>query len=166
MRRFLDGKNLEGEGNISFEESGDGATVTIRLNVRISNFIAIADNGAIPLSPLLVGPIGFDTLRALYKRPSRSLPYWCPAWTLDDQYEIRIPKNMKLILPKGRSIKEAEFSYSSHYGINDNKVTAVRRLSIDRPTLVCQPSEYAAGKAAILRIERDLRAQIIYQATE
>jgi len=166
VREFLDGKNLEGEGTISFEESNDGASMTMRLNVSISNFLAISDNGTIPLSPLLVGPIAFDTLRAVYKRPSRLLPYWCPAWTLDDRYEIHVPKNMKLILPKGRSIKESEFSYSSHYAIDGNKLTAVRRMSIDRPTLVCQPGEYPAGKSAILRIERDLRAQIIYQATE
>jgi transglutaminase-like putative cysteine protease len=166
VREFLDGKNLEGEGNISFEETGDGSSMTMRLDVRVNNFLAIAENGTIPLSPLLVGPIGFDMLSAVYKRSSRSLPYWCPAWTLDDRYEIRVPKNMKLILPKGRAIMESGFSYSSRYGVKDHTVAAARRLSIDRPTLVCQPAEYAAGKSAILRIERDLRAQIIYQATE
>jgi transglutaminase-like putative cysteine protease len=166
VREFLDKKNLEGEGKIAFEESNDGSAMTMRLNVRIHNFLAIAENGTIPLSPLLVGPIGFDTLSAIYKRSSRSLPYWCPAWTLDDRYEIHVPKNMKLILPKGKSITESGFSYSSHYAIKENTLTAVRRLSIDRATLVCQPAEYAAGKSAILQIERDLRAQIIYQATE
>lgn len=166
VREFLGGKNLEGEGNISFEESSDGTSTTMRLNVRISNFLTIADNGTIPLSPLMVGPIAFDTLRAVYKWSSRSLPHWCPSLTLDDRYEIRVPKNMKLILPKGRLIKESEFAYSSHYGIEGNTLTAARRLTIDRQSLVCQPEEYVAGKSAISRIERDLRAQVIYQATE
>jgi hypothetical protein len=166
VREFLDAKNLEGEGNIAFEESNDGATLTMRLNVRIYNFLAIAENGTIPLSPLLTGPIAFDTLAAVYKRSSRSLPYWCPAWTLDDRYEIQVPGNMKLILPKGGSMSESGFSYSSRYAIKDNTLTAARHLTIDRPTLVCQPAEYAAGKATVLRIERNLRAQIIYLATE
>lgn len=166
VRQLLDGKHLEGEGHVSFEDDNGGASMTMRLTVAIINFVAIADNGTVPLSPLLVGPIAFDTLRAVYKRSSRSLPYWCPVWILEDRYEITVPKNLKLILPKGRSVEESEFSYSSRYGIDDNRLTAERRLSIDRSTLVCQPNEYAAGKSVILRIERDLHAQIIYQATE
>ena len=166
VREFLDRQNLEGEGQIAFEESNDGSAMTMRLNVRIRNFLVIAENGTIPLSPLLVGPISFDALSAVYKRSSRSLPYWCPAWILEDRYEIHVPKNMKLILPKGRAMTESGFSYASQYAINGNTLTAARRLSVDRATLVCQPAEYAAMKSAISRIERDLRAQVIYLATE
>lgn len=166
VREFLDAKNLEGDGNIAFEESSDGSAMTMRLNFRIANFLSMADNGTIPLTPLLVGPVSFDTVSAVYKRPSRSMPYWCPAWTLDDRYEINVPKSMKLILPKGRLIAESGFSYSSRYAVKDNTLTAARRLSIDRQTLVCAPSEYAAGKLTMSRIERDLRAQVIYLATE
>lgn len=166
VREFLDRKNLEGEGNISFEENTDGTSMTMRLKVRIKDFLAIADNGTIPLSPLLAGPIAFDTFRAVYKRSSRSLPYWCPVWVLNDRHEIHVPKSLTLILPKGRSIEESGFSYTSRYEVKANTVTAVRRLSIDRPALVCQPALYPAEKSTVSKIERDLRAQIIYQATE
>ncbi len=166
VREFLDRKSLEGEGNISFEESPDGTSMTMRLKARVKDFLAIADNGTIPLSPLLAGPITFDTLRSVYKRSSRSLPYWCPVWVLNDHHEIHVPKNLKLILPKGRAIAESGFSYTSRYEVKANTVTAMRRLSIDRPTLACQPELYPAEKSTVLQIERDLRAQIIYQATE
>jgi hypothetical protein len=166
VREFLDKKNLEGQGTISFDESIDDGALTMRLRVRIRDFLIIAENGTIPLSPLMVGPIAFDMLSATYKRSNRSLPYWCPVWFLSDRYEINVPKNLNLILPKGRAIMKSGFSYVSRYNHKGNTLTAMRRLSIDRPTVVCQPSEYAGKKSAILRIERDLRAQVIYQAAE
>ena len=166
VRELFDKQNLEGEGTVAFEESADGSVFTLRLNVRIKNFLAIAENGTVPVTPLLVGPIAFDYLRGVYKRAERSLPYWCPAWTLEDRYEIRMPKSLKLILPRGREITDTGFSYLSRYDVNDNVLTALRRLSIDRPTLVCRPDEYPTAKSVVLRIERDLRAQVIYQNNE
>ncbi|MEN3294026.1 MAG: hypothetical protein V7642_3279 [Burkholderiales bacterium] len=165
VRDMLDGQNFEGEGNIAFEEGRNGA-VTMRLNVNVKNFLAISDNGTIPLAPLLVGPIAFDTLGSVFKRSARTLPYWCPAWTLDDRYEIRLPRTWKLLLPRGKSLEEAGFSYSSRYQLKDGILTAARRLSIQRPAMACPPQRYAVEKPVVLSIERDLRAQVIYQTRE
>ncbi|MES2535116.1 MAG: DUF3857 and transglutaminase domain-containing protein [Pseudomonadota bacterium] len=166
VREMLDAKNFEGDGTIVFDDGANGESFTMRLNVSIRNFLAIAENGTIPLSPLVVGPIAFDHLRAIYKRAARTLPYWCPAWSLEDRYEIRMPKTFRLILPRGRTIAERGFSYLSSYESRDGLLTTVRRLEIERPALACQPAEYADSKLVVARIERDLRAQVIYQATE
>ena len=166
VRELLDKQHLEGEGTVAFEESADGSVVTLRLSVRIRNFMAFAENGVVPFTPLLVGPIAFDHLRGVYNQFKRTLPYWCPAWSLEDRYEIRMPKNLKLIRPKGRTINEAGFSYASRYDIKDDMLTVVRHLSIERSALACRPAEYKAAKAVVLRIDRDLRAQVIYQSNE
>ena len=42
----------------------------------------------------------------------------------------------------------------------------MRRLSIECTAVACQPAEYAVVKPVVARIERDLQAQIIYQANE
>ena len=166
VRELLDEHNFEGEGNITFIDDPDGSSMTMRLNVQIKNFLAMSENGTIPLTPLLVGPISFDSLRGVYKRSTRKLPYWCPAWNFEDRYEIRLPKSIRLILPKGRAINQAEFSYLSRYELKDDMLTSVRHLSIERATMACQPAEYGSGKSVLSRIERDLRAQVIYQQNE
>jgi hypothetical protein len=165
VRDMLDGQNFEGEGDIAFEDGRDGS-ITMRLNINVKNFLAISDNGTIPLMPLVVGPIAFDTLRSVFKRSVRTLPYWCPAWALDDRYEIRLPRTWKLLLPRGKTIEEAGFSYGSRYELKDGVLTAARRLSIQRPAMACPPQRYAVEKPVVLSIERDLRAQVIYQTRE
>ena len=166
VREMLDAKEMDGSGAVSFEDSADGDALTIRMQVRIRNFMTLAENGTIPLSPLLVGPIGFDHLRTVYQRAERTLPYWCPAWTLEDNYEIHLPRNLKLLLPRGQSLTQAGFLYQSQYAFADSVLNASRRLAIERPALACQPEEFAAGKAAATRIERDLRAQVVYQTMQ
>ena len=166
VREILDARGMDGSGAVTFEDSADGDALTIRMQVQIQNFMSLAENGTIPLTPLLVGPIGFDHLRTVYQRAERTLPYWCPAWTLEDRYEIRLPHNLKLLLPKGQALTQSGFLYQSQYVFADNLLTASRRLAIDRPALACRPEEFAAGKLVAGRIERDLRAQVIYQADE
>ena len=163
VREMLDAKDMDGSGAVTFEDSVDGDRLTVRMQVRIQNFMALAENGTIPLAPLLVGPIGFDHLRTVYQRAERTLPYWCPAWTLEDRYEIRLPRHLKLLLPKAQALTQAGFTFQSQYNFADNLLTVVRRLAIERASLSCQPEEFAAGKSAAARIERDLRAQVVYQ---
>jgi hypothetical protein len=136
------------------------------MQVNIHNFMALAENGTIPLVPLLVGPISFDHLRSVYQRAQRTLPYWCPAWSLEDRYEIRLPAQLKLLLPRGQTLAQDGFTYSSQYELSNGVLTATRKLSIEHAALACQADEFAAGKIAVGRIERDLRAQVIYQASE
>lgn len=166
VRDLLDADHLEGGGSVTFEESADGTGLTLRMQVQIQNFMPLAENGTIPLVPLLAGPIGFDHLRSVYQRAERTLPYWCPAWTLDDRYEIRLPPHLKLLLPKGQNLEQAGFLYQSHYAFSDNLLTATRRLAIERPALACQPQQFGAGRLAAARIERDLRAQVIFQSDD
>ncbi len=162
VHEMLDAKAMDGSGAVTFEDSAEGDKLTVRMHVQIQNFMTLADNGTIPLAPLLVGPIGFDHLRTVYQRADRTLPYWCPAWTLEDRYEIRLPRQLKLLLPKAQALTQAGFTYRSQYSFSDNLLTASRRLAIERSSLSCQPEEFAAGKAAAARIERDLRAQVVY----
>ncbi|MEC5215783.1 hypothetical protein RCH09_000717 [Actimicrobium sp. GrIS 1.19] len=166
VRELLDTRGMEGSGAVSFEDHADDDGLTVRIDVRINNYLALAENGTIPLAPLLVGPIAFDHLRAVYQRAARTLPYWCPAWTLEDRYEIRVPPTLKLLVPKGQALTQAGFDYASRYAFSDGRLNAVRRLAITHPALACQPDEFPASRVAVARIERDLRAQVIYQTID
>ena len=165
VREQLDAKGIEGYGTVVFDDAADGSKMTVRMQVTLPNFMALAENGTIPLSPLLTGPISFDHLRPVYQRAQRSLPYWCPAWTLEDRYEIRVPAGLDVLVPKAQVLIGAGFSYASQYAFSNGVLTAVRKLSIQHGALACQPAEFAAAKIAVKRIERDLRAQVIYQTT-
>lgn len=163
VRELLQGRSLEGEGSIDFEQGADGTSMTARLQVKIRNYLAVSENGVIPLMPILSGPISFDHLFGVHRRHARTLPFWCPAWTLEDRYEIRVPDSFKLTMPKSREIVEAGFSYASRYDTARNTFTVVRRLAIDSRGMACQPAVYPEKKAAVARIERAVRAQVIYQ---
>ena len=165
VREQLDAKGFEGHGTVVFDDAADGSKMSLRMQVALPNFVALAENGTIPLLPLLTGPISFDHLRPVYQRAQRSLPYWCPAWTLEDRYEIQIPAGLDVLVPKGQLLVEAGFSYESKYAFSNGLLTAVRRLSIQHDTLACKPGEFDAAKIAVKRIERDLRAQVIYQTS-
>ena len=164
VHELLDAKGIEGHGTVSFEDAADGSRMTLQLQVTLPNFMSIAENGTIPLSPLLAGPISFDHLRPVYQRAQRSLPYWCPAWTLEDRYEIRMPDGLDVLVPKSQSLAQAGFLYESQYKFADNVLTVVRKLSIQHAALACRSNQFAAEKLVVKQIERDLRAQIVYQA--
>ena len=164
VREQLDAAGLEGHGTVVFDDVTDGSSMSLHMQVEMPNFMSFAENGTIPLSPLLTGPISFGHLRTVYQRAQRSLPYWCPAWTLEDRYEIRVPEGFALLLPKAQTWMEAGFFYESYYAFSAGVLTAVRKLSITHGALACQPAEFAAAKIAVTRIERDQRAQVVYQA--
>ncbi len=165
VREQLDAKGVDGRGTVLFDDVADGSSMTVRMQVEMPNFMSFAENGTIPLSPLLAGPISFEHLRTVYQRAQRSLPYWCPAWTLEDRYEIRVPEGFDLLLPKAQTLTEAGFSYESQYAFLNGLLSVVRKLSISHGALACQPAEFAAAKIAVMQIERDQRAQVVYQAT-
>lgn len=162
VRDMLAGQILEGEGHIKFDDSRNGSSMALRLNVSVRDYLAVSQSGTIPLAPLLVGPLSFDSLRAVYTRAQRALPYWCPAWRLEDRYEIRLPRDFRLTLPKGRVIEEGGYSYRSRYLLQRGILFVTRRLTIRRAAMACRPQEYAAAKAVVSRIEHDLRSQVIY----
>lgn len=163
VHELLDAKGLEGQGTVAFDDAADGSQMTLRMQVTLPNFMSIGENGTIPLSPLLAGPISFDHLRSVYQRAQRTLPYWCPAWTLEDRYEIRVPAGLDVRVPKAQSLAQAGFLYESQYKFADGMLTVVRKLSIQHEALACQSTRFAAEKIAVKQIERDLRAQIVYQ---
>lgn len=166
VREQLDAKGVEGRGTVMFEDEADGSSMNVQMQVDLPNFMSFAENGTIPLLPLLTGPISFDHLRTVYQRAQRSLPYWCPAWTLEDRYEIRVPEGYELLLPKAQTLSEAGFSYESQYAFSNGLLQVVRKLSISHGALACQPDEFAAAKTTVMRIERDQRAQVVYQAVD
>ena len=163
VRDMLADQILEGEGHIKFDDASNGASMALRLNVNVKDYLAVSKTGTIPLAPLLPGPLSFDSLRAVYTRARRALPYWCPAWRLEDRYEIRLPRDFRLTLPKGKAVEEAGYSYRSRYLLRRGMLLVTRRLSIRRAAMACRPQDYAEAKAAVSRIEHDLRAQVIYR---
>ena len=166
VREQLDARHLEGHGTVRFDDAADGTAASLHMQLTLPNFISVGENGTIPLAPILTGPISFDHLRPVYQRTHRTLPYWCPAWTLEDRYEIRMPAGFDVLVPQAQQIIQADFRYQSQYEFADGVLTVVRKLSIQRGALACQPSEFAAAKIVVKKIERDLRAQVVYQGIE
>ncbi len=98
--------------------------------------------------------------------PQRSQPYICIGGTFEEEGQISLPPNAKIVfVPEARSISAGGLNYASDY-IFDREthvVQVTRRLKADFGKQVCSPEQFARMRAALEQIERDALAQIVVQ---
>jgi transglutaminase-like putative cysteine protease len=91
-------------------------------------------------------------------------PYACSTRIVSEDYDIEFPNNVKVTrIPIGVSYKKDGIQYTSSYSQNGNTITAARKLIVQRPSAICQPTEVQKWKAFYQVFIKDMRGQIFYE---
>lgn len=91
-------------------------------------------------------------------------PYRCATRIVSEGYVIEFPKNSKVTrIPSPVKYDKGGIHYNADYHLEDNNVTVVRLLSVQRPSSVCKPEELQKWKDFYQVFIKDMRGQIFYE---
>ena len=147
---------------------GDTDSTAERYQIRYSGH---SDNLA-----ALPGPIGINAASSLRRalvgfvanyasEAARSQDFVCGSYQVDEQARYLFDDAIRIIaVPAPLFLHDGVIDYSASYERQGQVVWVRRRLLIHHPGRVCSPAEFKRMQPAILRIQRDLRSQLIIQS--
>ncbi|MGF6410424.1 transglutaminase-like putative cysteine protease [Paraburkholderia sp. MM5482-R2] len=131
--------------------------------------------------PHLIWPDGTTAVRALTSlaggmgsqveawlaEPVRTQPWACIGGDFDETLEMSLPRFVRVTdLPTDSTVEDPLLTFASHYVFDP----ATRTLQVNRHLRaafghqMCTPNEFAAIRDALVRIERDLDAEVVVRA--
>ncbi|HZV64601.1 MAG TPA: hypothetical protein VFG03_06810, partial [Telluria sp.] len=107
-----------------------------------------------------------EAVFALGQEKERRQDFVCPAIDTEDETGFAFPKGVKILaLPKPVALRDANFSYRADYIRKGNTVWVKRRVTFRHDGMVCTPADYKRMQPTVDRMIRDLRSQLIVQAS-
>ena len=166
VRRMLAGLGHSGDGQF---ETGDLAS--------LDDDYTLAFSGASDHFVQLPGPVGLATtynfwgrlgeaVADLTREPERRQDFVCPAIDSEDELRYRLPARTRVLaLPKLVEVDDGRFYYRAQYARQGDQVVVKRRLQFRHTAATCTPDDYRQMRPALERMQRDLRTQVVIQAS-
>jgi transglutaminase-like putative cysteine protease len=165
VRRIISSAGFTGTGTLSRPKSdGVADAVTYGGRYRLDNVINVPGPGAILVRSPFPGPGAIATLLEDPNAPDATVSFTCLGGSSVEEYAIDLPDGVRMqAVPADVEISDARRSYSAHYEVSGNRVRIVRRFEDRTSTNVCAPEEMADTKSFAGKVQKDLKAQLVYQ---
>ena len=91
-------------------------------------------------------------------------PTSCTSQTYEDRISMTFPSNVEIEeIPKGVRYSHGGIQYESRYVQSGHTVSATRRLHVQHISSICEAKEHEDWKLFYKVLQRDVRAQVLYQ---
>jgi transglutaminase-like putative cysteine protease len=130
---------------------------------RVEHFVWTDGTTAVPALTSLSGGMA-GQVQAWLAQPSRTQPWACLGGTFDETLELTLPSFVHVAdVPPDAAVKDRFFQFSSRYVFDPvARVLQVRRhLQAAFGHQMCSADEFAGVKDDLVRIERDLDAEVV-----
>ncbi|KFX60695.1 DUF3857 domain-containing transglutaminase family protein [Paraburkholderia fungorum] len=130
---------------------------------RVEHFVWTDGTTAVPALTSLSGGMA-GQVQAWLAQPSRTQPWACLGGTFDETLELTLPSFVDVAdVPPDAAVKDRFFEFSSRYVFDPvARVLQVRRhLQAAFGHQMCSADEFAGVKDDLVRIERDLDAEVV-----
>ncbi|MEZ0602384.1 DUF3857 domain-containing transglutaminase family protein [Paraburkholderia sp. IW21] len=133
---------------------------------RVEHFVWTDGTTAVPALTSLSGGMG-GQVQVWLAEPSRTQPWACIGGAFDETLEMTLPRFASVTdVPPDATVKDRFFEFSSRYVFDPaTRVLQVRRhLRAAFGHQMCTADEFAGVKDDLVRIERDLDAEVVVKA--
>jgi transglutaminase-like putative cysteine protease len=130
---------------------------------RVPHFVWTDGTTAVPALTSLSGGMA-GQVQAWLAEPSRTQPWACIGGSFDETLELTLPRFVHVTdVPPDAAVRDRFFEFSSRYVFDPaTRVLQVRRhLQAAFGHQMCSADEFAAVKDDLVRIERDLDAEVV-----
>ncbi|MEC5407960.1 DUF3857 and transglutaminase domain-containing protein [Paraburkholderia sp. MPAMCS5] len=143
-----------------------GGPFATSMQGKVEHFVWTDGATALPTLTSLAGGMG-SQVEAWLAEPARTQPWACVGGEFDETLELTLPRFVKMTdLPSDTDVHNRFVTFSSRYVFDPAaRVLQIRRqLRAAFGHQMCSAEEFAAMKDDLVRIERDLDAQIVVKA--
>jgi transglutaminase-like putative cysteine protease len=133
----------------------------------VAHFVWQDGTTAVPALTSLSGGMG-SQVQAWLAEPARTQPWACVGGEFDETLEMTLPRFVRVTdLPADTALQDRFLTFSSRYVFDP----ATRTLQVNRHLRaafghqMCSADEFAAMKDDLVRIERDLDAELVVKVT-
>jgi transglutaminase-like putative cysteine protease len=133
---------------------------------KVEHFVWTDGTTAVPALTSLSGGMA-SQVQAWLAEPARTQPWACIGGTFDETLEMTLPRFAHVTdMPADTSVQDRYLTFSSRYVFDPAaRVLQVRRqLRADFGHQMCSADEFAGMKDDLVRIERDLDAELVVKA--
>jgi hypothetical protein len=133
----------------------------------VAHFVWQDGTTAVPALTSLSGGMG-SQVQSWLAEPTRTQPWACIGGEFDETLEMTLPRFVRVTdLPADTAVQDRFLTFSSRYVFDP----ATRMLQVTRHLRaafghqMCSADEFAAMKDDLVRIERDLDAELVVKVT-
>src|SRR5262249_540099 len=161
-------KNKEnGSGTLQRGEPGNlEKPYVLTSTFTIETLVNLSGPGALTV-PLGLSSTDIENFATNTTLKGRHFPYVCGSSTYEEERTVEFPSGMKILaVPKNVQFSNTYAQYTSSYALQGQTLLAKRRYQSTRPSRVCDPADYNLHKELVHVVQRDLHAQILFEAVE
>jgi hypothetical protein len=134
----------------------------------VAHFVWRDGTTALPALTSLSGGIG-SQVEAWLAEPARTQPWACIGGEFDETLQMSLPRFVRVTdLPVDTAVQDRFLSFSSRYVFDPvtRTLQVSRHLHAAFGHQMCAPDEFAQMRDDLVRIERDLDAQLVVKAVD
>jgi transglutaminase-like putative cysteine protease len=158
-------QGMIGSGN--FDKDDPTALTDVyhyRAEMSVEKFIKLPGSGAFYIYPLLGSAGSIQNFLTYSMEPEKEADVTCTSGALTEEYEIVLPKTMKVLsIPDDLKIDADSLAYNATYRLKDNVLTVKREIDDRTKGNVCSPKILLAYKVFGEKVMDDLKSQVLYK---
>ena len=165
--RLISAVGVQGSGDLKYNDPDDLAKpLRFKGSFSLPGYVDYPGDGTFQLPVGIPDTMGLSLrLAQAISLPSRSMPFSCPANRTTQTIHLTVPKGFEGQLPKPVKFNNALGSYHSSYQRQGRVISVNRVLTLDSKHSTCSGHQYGEMKVLYSHAIKDLRRQILYQAT-
>jgi transglutaminase-like putative cysteine protease len=163
-------KTFSGGGKVGSEtiEKDDPKPLLDTFHYKVTfekpDYMQMDGAGGLYIYPLMYGSFSIANVVRVDDEPEREVEIACDGGYSEENYTLVFPANVKILdIPNNRVYEGSDLKYRATYRQDGNTITISRVLDDATKGAICKPDLILAQREILLKVKRDLRAQIVYK---
>jgi transglutaminase-like putative cysteine protease len=163
----LQGRAQHGQGSFTVADvAGRPDQLRLAYQGRSEDLIDLPGPVGLPLNSDLFDNLSTGVANAAVEK-RRTQNYVCPHGDYEEEARYEVPVGMTVLAaPASLAIHNAVLDYTADYQLGERGLTVKRQLKLHHRNARCTPADFAIARPALDTIQRDLKAQLILQASQ
>lgn len=161
LKDLLRDEGFDATGSATFSD-GDNEAV-LSATFKIVDYLRNTEAGAVSPDTFLPSPASFSGVLSVFRPSSRALPYECYPSAIHDTIRYQFPDNLKILaVPKTKQVMLDGFEYTAVSSLVGQTFELHQDFTENRTSGRCEAHEYAAQREAVMQIQKNVTAQMLY----
>jgi len=135
-----------------------------KVDFEMKEYVQTEGAGGLYIYSLFPASFSIGAITDVGDEPEENVEIACSSGFSQENYQLVFPENIKILdIPNNSHLEGSYLSYTSTYTMSGNTLSISRTLDDRTPGNICKPELVKAQREILMKINRDLRAQVVYK---